>query len=186
MAGGGIYSKTSDYVLLLQYLLRHKLSLDQPSKTCSPRVKILSDSAIHSLFSPTLPESAYESLLSMYNPYLALTSAENMLKPGDADWSTAMAIYNPKSGRRLCGWGRLPGSVGWGGAAGTEYFIDKESGIAVSGWWLTMERAWLPYSSTRRSHLRHRCFQAVSQSSKRPRRGSRWPSTMLCRTDGKQ
>jgi CubicO group peptidase (beta-lactamase class C family) len=133
VAGGGIYSKTSDYVLLLQYLLRQKLALENPSRVTPSPVKILSDDAIRSLFSPTLPESAYESLLAMYNPYLANSAAEDMLKPGDADWSTAMAIYKPKNGRRRGGWGRLPGSVGWGGAAGTEYFIDVESGIAVSG-----------------------------------------------------
>lgn len=44
-----------------------------------------------------------------------------------------MALYNPKDeDKRRGGWGRKKGSVGWGGAAGTEYWIDPKSQIAVS------------------------------------------------------
>ncbi len=119
VAGGGIYSKTSDYVLLLQYLLSHKAHLDDPSSP-EAKVKILSDASVRSLFEPTLPTSAQESLIKMYNPYLDIQPSEGgLLQPGDANWSTAMAIYKPQDGRRRSGWGRLSGSVGWGGAAGT-------------------------------------------------------------------
>lgn len=57
---------------------------------------------------------------------------DDALHPGEADWSTGMAVYQPKDGRRRGGWGRRKGSVGWGGAAGTDYWIDPESHIAVS------------------------------------------------------
>lgn len=51
--------------------------------------------------------------------------------PGEVDWTTGMALYKPKDGCRRGGWGRHAGSVGWGGAAGTDYWMDPESGIAV-------------------------------------------------------
>jgi methyl acetate hydrolase len=127
--------------------MRHYLSLSDP-KIPRPSSVILSDTSIRSLLSPTLPESALQSLLSMYNPYLSL-EGDNRLKPGEANWSTAMAIYCPEDGRWRGGFGRragkpgycrplklshvrFTGSCGWGGAAGTEYFIDPETQIAVS------------------------------------------------------
>jgi hypothetical protein len=51
------------------------------------------------------------------------------VSPGEADWTTGMALYAPKVERALQ---RRAGSVGWGGAAGTEYWIDPVTGIAVS------------------------------------------------------
>lgn len=45
------------------------------------------------------------------------------------DWSTALCLYRGKG--QKAGWGRNPGSVGWAGAAGTEYWMDERAGIAV-------------------------------------------------------
>ena len=68
----------------------------------------------------------------MYKGYWSLPDDHPGFKDGEVDWTTAVALYKPFDGQRREGWGRLPGSVGWGGAAGTEYWIDPESGIAVS------------------------------------------------------
>lgn len=68
----------------------------------------------------------------MYKSYWALPDDHPGFKDGEVDWTTAVALYKPLNGERREGWGRLPGSVGWGGAAGTEYWMDPESGIAVS------------------------------------------------------
>lgn len=130
VSGGGIYSRTSDYILLLQNLLAHYLSLTSDTVP-RPDTTVLSDTSVRSLFNPTLPESAFGSLIEMYNPYLSLIDGDKLV-PGEANWSTAMAIYSPKDDRRRSGWGRRAGSVGWGGAAGTEYWIDPKTGIAVS------------------------------------------------------
>jgi CubicO group peptidase (beta-lactamase class C family) len=58
---------------------------------------------------------------------------EDGLKAGEADWTTGMALFKPdesRTGEALSS-GRKSGSVGWGGAAGTEYWIDPVSKIAV-------------------------------------------------------
>jgi CubicO group peptidase (beta-lactamase class C family) len=128
--GGGIYSKTSDYALLLQYLLRHYLSLSDPSIP-TPGTKLLSDTSVTTLFRGSLPEAALPDIAEVQNLVRGF-EGPNKLQPGEADWTTGMALYGPKDGRRREGWGRRAGSVGWGGAAGTEYWIDPASGIAVS------------------------------------------------------
>jgi CubicO group peptidase (beta-lactamase class C family) len=89
-------------------------------------------------------------MVEMYNPYLALSEETGgLLQAGEVDWTTAFAIYQPKSGRRREGFGRLPGSCGWGGAAGTEYWIDREAGIAVSA----ESNQFLPLTGTEENNL---------------------------------
>jgi len=127
--GGGIYSKTSDYALLLQYLLQHYLSLT-PSAP-APSKKILSDKSVQSIFTGTLSKTALNGLSKMYKGYWSLPDDHPGFKDGEVDWSTAVAVYQPENRERREGWGRLAGSVGWGGAAGTEYWMDPKSGIAV-------------------------------------------------------
>lgn len=126
--GGGIYSNTSDYARLLQYILRHHLSLK--GKAPPPAEKLLSDKAVESLFNGTLPEPALEPMVEMMNVVRGFEGADR-LQPGEADWTTGMALYNPKSGQRRESWGRHAGSVGWGGAAGTDYWIDPVAGVAA-------------------------------------------------------
>jgi hypothetical protein len=130
VAGGGVYSRPADYVTLLRNLLSHYMSLTTASPP--PATKILSDSSVRSLFAGTLPQSAKAGLVKMYNPYLDIVDPAETLGEEDVDWSTAMAIYRPNGGTRRDGWGRYARSVGWGGAAGTEYWMDPEAGIAVS------------------------------------------------------
>lgn len=57
---------------------------------------------------------------------------EEKFERGEANWSTGMSVYSPKDRRQRGGFGRHAGTVGWGGAAGTQYWIDEDSGIAVS------------------------------------------------------
>lgn len=54
------------------------------------------------------------------------------LVAGEADWTTGMALFQPKGRERRGEYGRYAGSVGWGGAAGTEYWIDPKARVSVS------------------------------------------------------
>ena len=124
--GGGVYSKTSDYVLLLQYLLQHYLSFSSPThqRFAEP---ILSDESIKSLFTGTLSAEAKPAMERMLSSYL-----DSDVGSGEADWTTGMALYTPHDSNKARAWGRKSGSVSWGGAAGTVYWMDPVSQIAVS------------------------------------------------------
>lgn len=104
----------------------------------------------------------------MYKSYWSLPDDHPGFKDGEVDWSTAVAVYQPENGERREGWGRLAGSVGWGGAAGTEYWIDPKSGIAVRDAHLTVSEKLM----TRRSLL-PKCFLVDALLSLMPRRQSR-------------
>ncbi|KLT44536.1 beta-lactamase/transpeptidase-like protein, partial [Cutaneotrichosporon oleaginosum] len=125
VAGGGIYSTSADYIRVLQHLLQHRLSL--AGRAPRPKTTLLSDTSLSSLFTGTLPDAALSGIAKMFDFQLG---GEEFV-PGEASWSTGMGVYAPKDGRRRGGYGRLSGSVGWGGAAGTQYWIDETSGIAA-------------------------------------------------------
>jgi methyl acetate hydrolase len=171
--GGGIYSKTSDYALLLQYLLKHYLSLSD-SSVPAPSNKILSDESVKSIFVGTLSPSALNGLAKMYKGYWSLPDDHPGFKDGEVDWSTAVAVYQPNDGQRREGWGRLAGSAGWGGAAGTEYWMDPKCGIAVSHGLVQAHTAVL----MDRLSLLLRCFQAGAPQSPTQRRRLRRQSTI--------
>ncbi|TXT15978.1 hypothetical protein VHUM_00481 [Vanrija humicola] len=123
VAGGGIYSTSADYIKLLSHLLAHYASLTGGAER--PSHPLLSDSSVRSLFARSLPDAAL--------PAMAGTLTRMMNEPvvgGEADWSTGMALYLPFDGRRAPA-GRHAGSAGWGGAAGTTYWIDPEAGVAA-------------------------------------------------------
>ncbi|ORX37917.1 beta-lactamase/transpeptidase-like protein [Kockovaella imperatae] len=124
--GGGVYSRTCDYVLLLQHLMRHYLSLDSSSNVTPPAHPLLSDSSVKSLFYGTLSQEARPAMEKMLSWYL-----DTDISSGEADWTTGMSLYAPREGNTTRTWGRKRGSVGWGGAAGTMYWIDPTSQIAV-------------------------------------------------------
>lgn len=131
VGGGGIYSNTGDYIKLLHHLLVQRLFLlGQVPKKSS--VTILSDESIKSLFKPSLPDSALPGMAAMLNRWFMQTDQEGLLEAGDANWGTAVAMYTPRDGRPRGGFGRKPNTIGWGGAAGTEFWIDPSAGIAVS------------------------------------------------------
>ncbi|GMK53796.1 hypothetical protein CspeluHIS016_0103820 [Cutaneotrichosporon spelunceum] len=126
VAGGGIYSCSSDYIKVLCHLLQHRLSLS--GRATRPKTTLLSDTSLNSLFTGTLPDAALPGIVEMFEHYFG---PEEKFVLGEANWSTGMAVYAPNDGRRRAGFGRLAGSVGWGGAAGTQYWIDEAAGIAV-------------------------------------------------------
>lgn len=126
-AGGGIFSNVGDYVKLLQHLLQLKRFID--AKDDLPSGALLKQATAASLFEPSLPASAKPGLAAMYNE-IRKPPGDPDASPEDVDWTTAMCLYAPTDGRRNGGFGRRPGSVMWGGAAGTEYWIDPASGIA--------------------------------------------------------
>ncbi|KAM0793546.1 hypothetical protein ACM66B_000983 [Microbotryomycetes sp. NB124-2] len=125
VGGGGIYSNTVDYLKLLHHLLLHYLQVPTtPSTSSAHGPCILSNrSNLESLFKGNLPPPALESIHEMVGPRLGSH------KPGDMDWSTALGIWKGSGPSR--GFGRRPGSAGWAGAGGTEYWMDPEAGIAV-------------------------------------------------------
>lgn len=151
VAGGGIYSTSSNYTVVLQNLLQHHLSLS--GKRPRPKVTLLSDKSVSSLFEPSLPEAAKKGMATTLSMVMG-----GEVAVGDADWTTGMSIY---LGPRRDGT-RHPGTVGWGGAAGTQYWIDEAAGIAVSN---------KSNFADNRSCALPRCFLAlVPASSKLPLR----------------
>lgn len=130
VAGGGIFSNVGDYIKLLQHLLRLKRSIDAGDEQQLPSHALLKRETAKTLFEPSLPASAKPGLATMYNE-IRKPPGDPDASPEDVDWTTAMCLYAPKDGRRnIGGLGRRPKSVMWGGAAGTEYWIDPSSGIA--------------------------------------------------------
>lgn len=133
VAGGGIYSTTSDYTKLLQELLK----LFRTPEERYPNGALLSRKSVQSLFQGSLPESAKEALTNVMN--MRPPQPEDLVAPGTWDWSTGLAVWSPADGRRLGrdddaeegGWGRRSGAAGWFGAAGTMYFIDPQSNLTV-------------------------------------------------------
>lgn len=126
-----MYSTAANYATLLQHLLAHYLSLSPNSSVPKPSNPLLSDKSVASLFKGTLAESAYQPMADILNRIRGFEGTDK-LEAGEADWTTGMALYNPKKQARRGDFGRHAGSVGWGGAAGTEYWIDPVQQIAVS------------------------------------------------------
>ncbi|KDR77244.1 hypothetical protein GALMADRAFT_246540 [Galerina marginata CBS 339.88] len=106
LGGIGMYSSMRDYLKLLRHLM-------QINAGRSVKNAILKQETVRQIFIPTLPEAGSKSL-----------SDFNMV-PG-TQWGTALAIATQDWPRR-----RKKGSVFWGGWAGTSYFLDPTSGIAV-------------------------------------------------------
>ncbi|GHJ84257.1 hypothetical protein NliqN6_0659 [Naganishia liquefaciens] len=131
VAGGGIYSTSTDYTKLLQELLK----LFRTSPNAYPKGALLSRESVQSLFQGSLPESAKGLLAHVMN--MRPPQPGDAAATGEWDWSTGMVVWTPADGRRLGkdtaakegGWGRRASSVGWFGAAGTMYFIDPESNL---------------------------------------------------------
>lgn len=151
----------------------------------APEHKLLSDKSVASLFAGSLPEAALGDMAEVLNMVRGFEGKEKLQK-GEADWTTGMALYAPKDGRRREGWGRRAGSVGWGGAAGTEYWIDPVSGVAVG---TDTTTAWAEVTGVEtvadlsRRCGRRRCFLDRATSSwQTPRNTPRRPSTRRWRS----
>lgn len=107
-----------DYVTVLRHLLA--------SHTTRAPSAVLSQAAIDSLFVGTLPPGAMD---HDHNAGILAMLKVHRGKADEVDWSTGLCVFN-RPGQKG-GWGRWQGSVGWAGAAGTEYWIDKHAGVAV-------------------------------------------------------
>lgn len=110
----GLHSTMHDYSLLLQHLLQLA-----PSATVTPKVpRILSERSWASLFEGTLGKEA--------KAQLEVTRRAKVPVEG-VNWSTGLFVNEVDwEGRRK------KGSAGWGGLAHTHFFLDPESGVAVS------------------------------------------------------
>lgn len=126
--GGGLYSTSSDFIKLLHHLLQHKLSLTR--RAPRPKSPLLSDASLDMLFTGRLSDQLTQHVITMFAFGFG---TDETFALGEGNWSAGMAMYTPKDGRRRMGWGRRASSVGWGGSAGAEYWIDVDSGLAVSG-----------------------------------------------------
>ncbi|KAF9476665.1 beta-lactamase/transpeptidase-like protein [Pholiota conissans] len=105
LGGIGIYTKLDDYLLFLRHLL-----LAQTGKATNP---ILSVASISSLFRPSLPENCSENI-------------EAMTGWKDCQFGYGLCLANTDWPGR-----RKKGSGFWYGWAGTYYFMDPTTGIAV-------------------------------------------------------
>ncbi|KAJ3504164.1 hypothetical protein NMY22_g18012 [Coprinellus aureogranulatus] len=108
LGGVGLYTSMRDYLKLPRHILRVK---DNLPVQCTP---LLSQSAAQSLFKPTLTPRG-SSFLDRFN----------MVHKG-LQFSTGLALMGedvPGMRRKGSGW--------WGGWAGTQFFLDPTSGIAV-------------------------------------------------------
>ncbi|GAA5894055.1 hypothetical protein JCM6882_007973 [Rhodosporidiobolus microsporus] len=118
VAGGGIYSRPSEYHSLLRHLLHSYLH----SSGSSPLA--LSTSSIASLFTPQLPPGAHDG----WAPYFR--QKYKVSDPTHIDWSTGLSILTIPEGEQLGGYGRFSGAASWSGAPGIEYSMDPKGGIA--------------------------------------------------------
>jgi len=97
-----------DYLKLLRHLMQIHAGRPVPNA-------ILKAETVHDIFVPALPEKGVKSLSEYFQVMSESTS-----------WSTALAVDTTDlTGRRR------KGSAWWGGWAGTLYFMDPTTGIAV-------------------------------------------------------
>lgn len=104
--GAGLYASLRDYLTLL----RHVLQIQAGRPVLNP---ILKADTVNSFFVPTLTEEGAKSLISRFStPAISHSTA---LGVTTEDWPGK----------------RRKGSGFWGGWAGTEYFLDPTTGVAV-------------------------------------------------------
>jgi len=106
LGGVGLYSSMRDYLKLLRHLLQINAGREVPNA-------ILKAETVHSIFMPASPEKGIKSL----SKFMGIEGAS---------WSTALAVCTKDLPSR-----RRSGSGWWAGWAGTIYFVDPTTGIAV-------------------------------------------------------
>jgi len=102
----GLYSSMRDYLKLLRHLMQIHAGRPVPNA-------ILKAETVHDIFVPALPEKGVKSL-------------SESLKIEGSSWSTALAVVTADFPGL-----RRKGSAGWGGWAGTGYFMDPMTGVAA-------------------------------------------------------
>jgi len=102
----GLYSSMRDYLKLLRHLMQINAGRHVPNA-------ILRAETVHDIFVPALPEKGVKSL-------------SEFIGNEGTSWTTALAVVTTD----MAGL-RRKGSAGWGGWAGTSFFMDPTTGIAV-------------------------------------------------------
>jgi len=102
----GLYSSMRDYLKLLRHLMQIHAGRHVPDA-------ILKAELVHGIFVPALPEKGVKSL-------------SEFIGNEGTSWSTALGIVTTD----IPGL-RRKGSAGWGGWAGTGFFMDPTTGIAA-------------------------------------------------------
>ncbi|KAJ3513129.1 hypothetical protein NMY22_g15134 [Coprinellus aureogranulatus] len=119
LGGVGVYSTLPDYATIL----RHLLKLEAGQKVAKP---ILKQSTVKTLFTPTLGEAGVTTLIENTLKYVDTWTDPSSFE--GANWSTGFALTAKDwPGRRKAGSGF------WSGWAGTFYFLDPTTGIALVG-----------------------------------------------------
>ncbi|TFK28569.1 beta-lactamase [Coprinopsis marcescibilis] len=112
LGGVGCYSTLPDYLAILRHLLQIEAGCDVPNA-------ILTRDTVKSLFAPKLGPAGSFALSFLIQAVVKMTFNQ-------PNWSTALAITTTELEGR-----RKPGSGFWSGWAGTYYFLDPASGIAL-------------------------------------------------------
>jgi methyl acetate hydrolase len=119
--GGGLFSTTKDYLALLRAILQC-----DPRNPDPPADPLISKRSYSELFSPGITTQPGLEKLS------ALCRQENYFSPtpnaGMVNYSVGFCLLQTDSDN-----GRRRGSGTWAGMAHTQFWIDPETGLAVSG-----------------------------------------------------
>ena len=120
-SSSGLYSTAREFGLILQNILCGVSA----SRGAAPR--LLSDASYSNLFRPALAPAQCDTLVGMMNGYAALSKEAGDLKLTQNDVNSGLACVPLYTGRGpKAGWGRGSGSIGWGGAAGTDACLSVE------------------------------------------------------------
>ncbi|OJJ48052.1 hypothetical protein ASPZODRAFT_166103 [Penicilliopsis zonata CBS 506.65] len=124
--GAALYASPADIATLLQNVLAGHLGV---SENFTP---LLKPETYRLLLSPDLEGPQVIGVDDMLNAYFHFLEEEKDIFLTTDDVSVTLGSVPMIVGKeRKGGWGRRPGSAGWGGAAGTDFYIDPATGIAV-------------------------------------------------------
>ncbi|OJJ47255.1 hypothetical protein ASPZODRAFT_132230 [Penicilliopsis zonata CBS 506.65] len=130
--GAGLYSTATGMALILQNILAGFLHETNSRPLPTGFTPLLSPTQYRLILSPDLELSQLAGMEGVLNGYFDLSKEEGdrFLTVENVNCNLGgLPMITGKD--RKGGWGRRPGSAGWGGAAGTDFYIDPATGIAV-------------------------------------------------------